>query len=79
MEWGQGARKGSEPRWRVESRLRRPVRNLIKFEKRFTSIGMGALGRLLVALYAYRGENIRIISARLAAPHERAAYEAGLQ
>jgi uncharacterized DUF497 family protein len=45
------------------------------FEERFVSVGRGALGRVLVVVYTYRGENIRIISARLAEPHERAAYE----
>jgi uncharacterized DUF497 family protein len=38
---------------------------------------MGASGRLLVVVYSYRGENIRIISARLAEPHEREEYEVG--
>lgn len=47
-------------------------------EERFVSIGMGALARVLVVVYTYRGENIRIISARVAAAHERAGYEAGL-
>jgi uncharacterized DUF497 family protein len=45
------------------------------FEKRFVSIGMGALGRVLVVVYTYRDDNIRIISARLAMRHERAGYE----
>jgi uncharacterized DUF497 family protein len=45
-------------------------------EQRFVTLGMGALGRLLVVVYAWRGENIRIISARLAEAHEREAYEA---
>jgi uncharacterized DUF497 family protein len=48
-------------------------------EKRFVSVGMGAMGRVLVVVYTYRGESIRIISARLALPHERAEYEAELQ
>lgn len=30
-------------------------------EQRFVTIGTGALGRLLVVAYTYRGENIRII------------------
>ena len=47
-------------------------------EERFVGIGMGGLGRVLVVVYTYRGDNIRIISARLAAAHERTAYEAGL-
>ena len=45
------------------------------FEKRFISMGRGALGRVLVIVYTYRDDNIRIISARLAMPHERADYE----
>jgi uncharacterized protein len=49
------------------------------FEQRFVSIGTGALGRVLVVVYLHRGENIRIISARLAAPNERREYEAGLR
>jgi uncharacterized protein len=47
-------------------------------EERFVGVGMGALGRVLVVAYTYRGDNIRIISARLAAARERAEYEAGL-
>jgi uncharacterized protein len=43
-------------------------------EERFVSIGMGALGRVLVVVYTYRGDNIRIISARVAAAHERATF-----
>lgn len=47
-------------------------------EQPLVTLGMGALGRVLVAVYSWRGENIRIISARLAEPHERAEYEAEL-
>lgn len=47
-------------------------------EERFVSIGMGALGRVLIVVHTYRGDNIRIISARLATAHERTEYEAGL-
>ena len=46
-------------------------------EQRFVTLGTGAAGRLLVVVYTYRGENIRIISARPAEPHERQDYEAG--
>ena len=42
---------------------------------RFVSIGMGVKERVLVVTYTYRGANIRIISARLAEPHERTQYE----
>lgn len=44
-------------------------------ERRFVSIGQGAKGRVLVVVYSYRGMKIRIISARLAEPHERTQYE----
>jgi len=49
------------------------------YEKRFVSMGMGALGRVLVVVYTHRGTNIRIISARLAVPRECAEYETGLK
>jgi uncharacterized DUF497 family protein len=45
-------------------------------EQRFVTLGMGATGRLLVVVYTWRGENIRIISARRADAHEREQYEA---
>lgn len=45
-------------------------------ERRFVTLGVGALGRLLVVVYTWRGENIRIISARPAEAHEFDQYEA---
>ncbi len=45
-------------------------------EQRFVTLGMGTMGRLLVVVYTWRGENIRIISARPAEAHEREQYEA---
>ena len=45
-------------------------------ERRFVTVGMGAAGRLLVVVYTWRGENIRIISVRLAEANEREEYEA---
>jgi uncharacterized protein len=44
-------------------------------EQRFVSIGMGAKERVLVVVYSYRGAAIRLISARMAEPHERSQYE----
>ena len=44
-------------------------------EQRFITLGMGAAARLLVVAYAWRGDNIRIISARPAENHEREEYE----
>lgn len=47
-------------------------------EKRFVTIGMDAMARLLVVVYTWRAEKIRIISARDATPGERRKYEEGL-
>ncbi len=44
-------------------------------EERYVTIGIDALGRMLVVIYTIRGERIRIISARPATRNERAAYE----
>lgn len=44
-------------------------------ETRFVSMGMGAKSRVLVVVYSYRSQNIRIISARIAETHERSQYE----
>ena len=44
-------------------------------EQRFVTLGMGAAGRLLVVVYTWRGENIRIVSARTAEAHEYTQYE----
>ena len=46
-------------------------------EERFISLGMGWSGRLLVVVYTYRGDQIRLISAREAEPREREQYEVG--
>ena len=46
-----------------------------KNEQRFVSIGMDAIGRVLVVVYTYRGEVIRLISARPATKRERESYE----
>lgn len=45
-------------------------------EQRFRKIGMDFLGRLLVVIYTYRGENIRLISARKATKREAGQYYA---
>lgn len=45
-------------------------------EQRFVTLGVGAMGRLLVVVYTWRGENIRIISARPGEAREREQFEA---
>jgi len=44
-------------------------------EYRFVAIGMDAFGRILVVVFTWRGEDIRLISARLAERRERKQYE----
>lgn len=44
-------------------------------EGRFVITGLSHKQRQLVVVYTERKENIRIISARLATPHERKQYE----
>lgn len=44
-------------------------------EERFLIIGNSAQSRLLVVSYTYRGNRIRLISARRAEPQERRGYE----
>jgi uncharacterized protein len=47
-------------------------------EQRFITIGSNASGQILVVIYTFRGENIRIISARAATPRERRQYTEGI-
>jgi len=44
-------------------------------EHRFVTIGLSAQGRLLVVAHTDRGDNVRIISARLSTKSERIIYE----
>ena len=44
-------------------------------EDRFVTIGMDAFGRILVVVFTWRSEDIRLISARLAERRERKQYE----
>ena len=44
-------------------------------EERFVTIGMDAFGRILVIVFTWRSEEIRLISARLAERRERKQYE----
>jgi uncharacterized protein len=45
-------------------------------EQRFVAVGLGSAGELLVIVYAGRGDEYRLISARLATRKERKHYEA---
>ena len=44
-------------------------------EQRFATLGMDFLGRILVVVYTYRRDDIRVISARPATKRERRTYE----
>jgi uncharacterized protein len=44
-------------------------------EERWITLGMDALGRILVVVYTWRGQAIRAISARPATSRERRQYE----
>jgi uncharacterized DUF497 family protein len=47
-------------------------------EERYVTIGADAFGRVLVVVYTWRGDSIRIISARKATPSEVRQYESEL-
>lgn len=47
-----------------------------KDEQRFISLGMDALGRILIVIHTQRGEQTRVISARKASPSEAEQYHA---
>jgi hypothetical protein len=44
-------------------------------EARWVTLGADALGRVLVVVYTYREDDIRLISARTAVPREQKEYE----
>ena len=46
-------------------------------EERWVTIGQDASGRLLVVVYTWRGERVRLISARRATHQEQRQYEEG--
>jgi uncharacterized DUF497 family protein len=44
-------------------------------EQRWVTLGLDPFGRILLVVYTWRGENIRLISARKATQRERRQYE----
>ena len=44
-------------------------------EERWITLGRNALGRVIVVVYIWRGENVRLISARPATAREKSQYE----
>lgn len=49
--------------------------NDVEREQRFVTLGMGGKGRILVVVYTYREETIRLISAWKANEPQRRRYE----
>lgn len=47
----------------------------VRGEERWITLGRDAYGRLLVVVYTWRGDCIRLISARLATHKEQQEYE----
>jgi len=47
-------------------------------ERRFVSLGLDAVGRIVVVVYTYRDQAVRLISARPATANERRQYEKGI-
>jgi uncharacterized DUF497 family protein len=54
------------------------VRDASADEERWVTIGRDALGRTLVLVYAWRGDHVRLISARTATHAEHRQFEEGL-
>jgi len=54
------------------------LEQMVGGEERHVTIGMDAFGRVLVVVYTWRGDNIRIISARKATRSEARQYESEL-
>lgn len=50
-------------------------KQIVEDEQRFATIGMDFLGRIIVVVYTYRGNDLRIISARSATKGEKKKYE----
>jgi len=44
-------------------------------EERWVTMGLDATGRVLVVVYTWRAESVRLISARKATARERRRYE----
>ena len=60
----------------LEDEFALTVRDLFsEQEERWVTLGKDAFSRLLIAVYTWRGERIRLISARRATARERRPYE----
>jgi uncharacterized DUF497 family protein len=55
------------------------VRDEREDEERWITIGMDSLARILVVVYTWRGEQIRLVSVRQATRRESRQYEEGYE
>jgi uncharacterized DUF497 family protein len=51
------------------------IRDAEEQEERWVTVGLDAVGRVLVVVYTWRERRIRLISARAATANERQRYE----
>jgi uncharacterized DUF497 family protein len=51
---------------------------VIEGEQRFVTVGSDAIGRIVMVVYSYRADTIRLISAKKATPSQRKQYEKGI-
>ena len=73
-------RQARSPFCRCRDRARRrpsfdDARPFSEEEERWITLGRDVLGRLLVVVYTWRGESVRLISARPATVRETTQYE----
>ena len=50
----------------------------VEGEQRFVTVGSDSTGRIVLVVYSYRKDKIRLISARKTTPSERKHYEEGI-
>jgi uncharacterized DUF497 family protein len=78
---GANARKHgirfSDPLTVLEDDLALTMEDDSQDERRWLTLGQDHFGRVLVVVYVWRGDEIRIISARIASPKERRRYGTG--
>lgn len=58
----------------LEDQLAISLQEVVDDEVRYVTIGMDALARVLTVVYTWRGNTVRMISARPATPNERRHY-----
>ena len=87
FEWDKAKAKGNEAKHGVafadtfgvfEDPNALTIEESQRGERRWVTMGMDAFGRILVVVYTWRGEVIRIISARKATRAEVRQYESEL-